>query len=75
MNVICWYCGKPLTLDTDFNYDEVYGHREGVVSILSCTNCGATVQISKRENEESHLFSGVYFCGENKRTSPGDDDN
>ena len=46
----CWYCGSPLVWQSDFNYDEVYGEGEGIVSFLKCSNaeCNADVEISKR---------------------------
>ena len=49
----CWYCGGRLCWNSDFNYDEVYGEGEGIVSFLTCTNCGAEVQYSKREGENN----------------------
>lgn len=49
----CWYCGAPLIWDSDFNYDEVYGEGEGIVTFLHCSNedCGASVQYSIRDDE------------------------
>lgn len=52
---VCWYCGGQLRWDSDFNYDEVFGEGDGIVSFLTCTNCGAEVQYSlKEENDESN---------------------
>jgi DNA-directed RNA polymerase subunit RPC12/RpoP len=48
----CWYCGGELCWNSDFNYDEVYGEGEGIVTFLTCMNCGAEVQYSLREEEE-----------------------
>ena len=48
----CWYCGGKLRWNSDFNYDEVYGEGEGIVTFLTCTNCGAEVQYSLRKEEE-----------------------
>lgn len=50
----CWYCGQDsLCWNSDFNYDEVFGEGEGVVSYLTCTNpdCGAEVEYSLREDK------------------------
>ena len=49
---ICWYCGGELCWQSDFNYDEVYGKGEGIVTFLTCMNCGAEVQYSLKEEEE-----------------------
>lgn len=43
---VCWYCGGRLSWNSDFNYDEVFGEGEGIVSHLTCSNCGAEVQYS-----------------------------
>lgn len=48
----CWYCGGELCWNSDFNYDEVYGEGEGIVTFLTCTNCGAEVQYSLKNEEE-----------------------
>lgn len=49
---VCWYCGGRLIWGSDFNYDEVFGEGEGIVTYLHCTECGAEVQYSKRDDEE-----------------------
>lgn len=43
---VCWYCGGRLFWGSDFNYDEVFGEGEGIVSYLTCSGCGAEVQYS-----------------------------
>jgi len=48
----CWYCGGKLIWQSDFNYDEVYGEGEGIVSYLNCSECNAMVEYSKREDED-----------------------
>lgn len=48
----CWYCNGELIWQSDFNYDEVYGEGEGIVSYLKCSSCGADVEYSKRDDEE-----------------------
>jgi DNA-directed RNA polymerase subunit RPC12/RpoP len=48
----CWYCGGELCWDCDYNYDEVYGEGEGIVTMLHCMDCGAEVQYSLRDDEE-----------------------
>lgn len=50
----CWYCGGKLRWNSDFNYDEVYGEGEGIVTYLTCTNpnCRAEVEYSIREDDE-----------------------
>ena len=49
---VCWYCGGKLFLGSDFNYDEVFGEGEGIVSYLTCSGCGAEVQYSLLDEEE-----------------------
>ena len=48
----CWYCGTKLVWDSDFNYDEVFGEGEGIVTMLHCPECGAEVQFSLRDDDE-----------------------
>lgn len=50
----CWYCGSKLIWMNDYNYDEVYGEGEGIVTYLLCSNkdCNAQVEYSKRDDEE-----------------------
>ena len=50
----CWYCGGKLIWNSDFNYSDVYGEGEGIVTYLHCSNCGAEVEYSRRDdlNEE-----------------------
>ena len=49
----CWYCGSKLIWDSDFNYDEIYGEGEGIVTFLHCSNekCNAQIQYSIRDDE------------------------
>ena len=52
MRTNCWFCGTPMIWQSDFNYDEVYGEGEGVVSFLMCPNCKAMAEFSLRNDEE-----------------------
>lgn len=47
----CWYCGGKLVWMSDFDYADVYGEGEGIVTYLSCSECGAEVEYVKKENE------------------------
>ena len=49
---ICWYCSGQLIWDSDFNYDEVFGEGEGGVKYLHCSQCGAEVQYSLRDDDD-----------------------
>ena len=51
-NCTCWYCGGQLIWDSDFNYDEVFGEGEGIVTFLHCTDCGAEVRYSLEDGGE-----------------------
>lgn len=46
---ICWYCGGRLIWNSDFNYDEVYGEGDGIVTFLRCMKCGADVTYALAE--------------------------
>lgn len=50
----CWYYGGKLIQNSDFNYSDVYDEGEGIVTYLHCSNCGAEVEYSRRDdlNEE-----------------------
>ncbi len=48
----CWYCGGKLCWDNDFDYADVFGEGEGIVTYLHCMDCGATVEYSNRDDEE-----------------------
>lgn len=52
----CWYCGCELVWQSDFNYDEVYGEGEGIVTYLKCSNkkCNTEVEFSKREDKDNY---------------------
>lgn len=51
---MCSYCKgiNSLVWQSDFNYDEVFGEGEGIVSFYTCRECGAEVQYSLRTEEE-----------------------
>ena len=48
----CWYCGGELIWDCDYNYNEVYDDGEGIVTYLHCSNCGALIEYSLKEDTE-----------------------
>lgn len=48
----CWYCRSEIIWDSDFNYDEVHGEGDGIVTFLHCPVCGAEIMYSLREDEE-----------------------
>ena len=52
----CWYCGSHMYWNSDFNYDEVFGEGEGVISYLICSECGATA-ITCSESGATAQFS------------------
>ena len=41
----------------DWNYDEIWGEGEGLVSCWFCPHCGAEAQFSKREEEKEDEIS------------------
>lgn len=48
---VCWYCGGQLVWNSDFDYSDVFGDGEGIVTYLHCANCGADVQYSLLNGE------------------------
>ena len=53
MNIFCPYCGNNMVWQSDFNYDDVFGEGEGVVSYYHCSNCDCEAEFSLRtDNEE-----------------------
>ena len=51
----CPFCATgTLSWNSDFNYDEVFGEGEGVVSYYTCMNpdCGAEAEFSLRTDKE-----------------------
>lgn len=49
----CWKCGTvgSVVWDSDFNYDEVFGCGDGVVSYLHCANCGVEIMYVDKTDE------------------------
>lgn len=37
----------------DFDYSDVYGEGDGIVTYLSCSDCGAEVEYVKREENDN----------------------
>ena len=48
----CYFCNGEMSWEKDFNYDEVHGEGEGVVSCWICTTCGAEAEFSRKENND-----------------------
>lgn len=49
----CWYCGEDTLIwggDNDLN--DVYGEGEGIITNLTCSNCGAEVTYELRDDSE-----------------------
>lgn len=51
-DIICAFCGHKMIWQSDFNYDEVFGEGEGIVTFYHCPNCNTMAQFSKRDDEE-----------------------
>ena len=50
----CWYCGAEMIWDSDFNYDEIHGDGDGIVTFLHCSSCDAECMFSLRDDETDH---------------------
>lgn len=48
----CWYCGADMIWWRDFDYDEVHGEGDGIVTILTCSECNAEGTFSLRDDVE-----------------------
>lgn len=53
----CWYCGVKLVWQSDQDLSDVTGDEddEGIVTHLTCSNCGAEVEYVKdfRKDDEN----------------------
>lgn len=52
MGDVCWYCGGRLIWMSDYDYEDVYGEGEGIVTHLACSQCGALVEYTYREDDD-----------------------
>ena len=49
----CWHCNCELIWDCDYDYGDIYGDGEGIVTYLHCSNCKAEYEvILKPEDDE-----------------------
>lgn len=52
-NDVCWYCGGRLIWNSDFDYADVYNDgKDGIVTYLHCSECGARVTYESVEDSE-----------------------
>lgn len=56
----CYFCNLPMRWESDFNYDEVWGEGEGIVSFWTCPECGGEAQYSLRDDVEEDLPNEYY---------------
>lgn len=51
----CWHCGSFNTMiwQSDWSYEDYGMEGEGIISLLTCSNCGAEVQYSLGIDEEA----------------------
>ena len=40
-NINCWFCGGHLIWQNDFNTEDYGIEEEGIVTVLTCSDCGA----------------------------------
>ena len=49
----CWFCGCEMIWGSDFMFEDYGMEGDGIVSSLSCPNCGATAEFYEGiENDE-----------------------
>ena len=53
MNPVCYFCGAELIWQNDWNFEEVYGDGEGIVSCWLCPKCGGEAQFSLQEENDN----------------------
>lgn len=52
----CWYCGGQLCWNSDWDYADIHGEGEGIVTMLTCMDCGAEVEYTlKAEDTTSNI--------------------
>ena len=52
----CWFCGKPLIWNSDFDKEDCGYEGEGIVTFLSCSGCGAMWEgVQSFEEEEQYV--------------------
>ncbi len=49
----CPYCGGDMAWQSDFNFDEVHGEGDGIVSYYECVKCGAMSEISIADDDDA----------------------
>lgn len=52
MSPECYFCGEQMVYQNDWNYDDIFGDGEGIVSVWSCPHCNSEAQFSLREDKE-----------------------
>lgn len=62
----CWRCGAigSICWNSDFNYDEVFGDGDGVVSFLHCMKCGVEIMYIDKHDEDEDLDSDTDIDSE-----------
>lgn len=49
---VCWYCGGRLIWQNNYDYSDVFGEGEGIVTDPHCSECGAMVQYTLCDETE-----------------------
>ena len=48
----CWYCNGKMVWQSDFNFEDYGREGEGIVTILTCSECEARAEFSSKPEEE-----------------------
>ena len=48
----CWNCGADMVWDNDYDYADIFGYGEGIVTYLHCSKCKAECEFSVRTDNE-----------------------
>ena len=48
----CYFCGHEMIWGGDFSFEDFDIEGEGIITNLSCPNCGASAEFMTKVNEE-----------------------
>ena len=49
----CWYCNGKMIWQSDFNFEDYGREGEGIVTILTCSECEVRAEFSSKPEENS----------------------
>lgn len=49
---LCWFCNSTLIWNNDFSFEDYEIEGDGIIAVLTCTNCGATAEFYTEKDIE-----------------------